>query len=136
MRARKPCPLTLAVASTLLLAGCSGGGESVEATAAPTATTFRYYATGGGEAFTGQASVTMGNPAGGTKQADIALPLKDTEGARGVGGTATPGSFLYIAVQNKAAFGSVTCQIEVDGVIVSENTSHGGYVIASCEYAV
>ncbi len=43
------------------------------------------------------------------------------------------GAFVYISVQNRGDSGSVTCSITVDNVVVAENTSSGGYVIASCD---
>ena len=44
-----------------------------------------------------------------------------------------PGEFVYISAQNEGEYGSVTCRITVDGVVVSENTSSGAYGIATCE---
>jgi hypothetical protein len=40
---------------------------------------------------------------------------------------------VYLSVQNQNAAGSVTCRILLDGMVVSENTSTGGYVIATCQ---
>ena len=42
------------------------------------------------------------------------------------------GQFLYVSVQNGVRFGSVQCQIVVDGNIVKETKSDGAYVIATC----
>ena len=50
--------------------------------------------------------------------------------------SARAGAFLYFSAQNTGAFGSLTCQIVVDGEVVAENTSSGGYAIVSCEATV
>lgn len=90
-----------------------------------------FYAEGTG---TAAAAMTLRSESGGTIQKDIALPLTDTS-------TNTPGiasnqfkrgDQLYISLQNKAAAGSVTCRIEVDGKKVDEATSSGAYVVVSC----
>ena len=46
------------------------------------------------------------------------------------------GDFVYVSVQNGQGLGSVTCRVTVDGVLVSENTSSGGYTIATCQGSV
>lgn len=84
---------------------------------------------------TGVASITYATPGGGTaQQADINVPLvmKDT-GRTGMPLSFGDGEFLYLAAQNMQAGGSVTCSIKVDGEVVAENTSTGGYVIATCD---
>ena len=43
------------------------------------------------------------------------------------------GTFVYISAQNGSEFGSVTCTITVDGIVVSTNTSTADYGIAQCE---
>ena len=45
------------------------------------------------------------------------------------------GDPLSLSIQNRDDRGSVTCRIEVDGVIISENTSHGRFVVAMCSGA-
>jgi hypothetical protein len=47
-----------------------------------------------------------------------------------------PGTFVYIAAQNKGESGSVTCEIRVDGAAFKHSVSQGGYAIATCNGAV
>lgn len=71
--------------------------------------------------------VTAQTADGGTTQGVGPLPFSDVlDGFRA-------GDFVYISVQNQQGAGSVTCRITVDGVVVSENTSSGGYTIATCQ---
>lgn len=46
------------------------------------------------------------------------------------------GDFAYLSIQNGGDSGSVTCTIEVDGVVAVTNTSSGAYVIADCSGTV
>jgi hypothetical protein len=79
------------------------------------------------------ASVTMATPTG-TRQASPDVPMTRTEsGERGLEMTVAPGTFVYISAQNNDGHGTIKCRITVDGVVVSENSSSGGYAIASCE---
>jgi hypothetical protein len=71
-------------------------------------------------------TVTM-QTANGTSQSTTPLPATFS------GGTFNTGDFAYVSVQNGQGLGSVTCRITVDGVVVSENTSSGGYTIATCQ---
>jgi len=71
-------------------------------------------------------TVTM-QTEGGTSQGAGLLPMTATFA------NFHPGDFVYVSVQNGQALGSVTCRITVDGVVVSENTSTGGYTIATCQ---
>ncbi len=71
------------------------------------------------------ASVTYQNSGGGTEQAEVALPWSQTI-------TAPSGGFVYISAQNKSEYGSVTCDIELDGKQYKTSTSTGEYGIASC----
>lgn len=71
-------------------------------------------------------TVTM-QTADGTSQS--ATPLPATFSA----GSFSTGDFVYVSVQNGQGLGSVTCRITVDGDVVSENTSTGGYTIATCQ---
>lgn len=91
-----------------------------------------YEADGAGGAKSG--TYTARSNDGGTVQGDADLPLMNRNGGRGLtfAGFRT-GGFVYLSVQNKDSYGSVTCRIKVDGVVVSENTSDGAYVIASCQ---
>lgn len=70
--------------------------------------------------------VTAGTPAGGTTQRTGLLPITGTF-------TFSTGEAVYVSVQNQQPAGSVTCRITVDGVVVSENSSSGGYTIATCQ---
>lgn len=82
---------------------------------------------------TDEGSITIEAPTG-TQQVKAALPLKTKAGATGLTYPGfRKGAFVYLSVQNQNASGSVTCRIVVDGVTISENTSAGGYVIATCK---
>lgn len=70
--------------------------------------------------------VTIQSPGGGTSQTTGVLPFTSTL-------TFGTGDFVYLSVQNQQGAGSVTCRITVDGTVVSENTSSGGFTIASCQ---
>lgn len=78
------------------------------------------------------AGVTVTTPTG-TEQATPSLPLRNQAGELGVTHEFGPGEFVYVSAQNEGEYGSVTCRITVDGVVVSENTSSGAYGIATCE---
>lgn len=88
-----------------------------------------YHVTGTAEA----ASVTYRTGTG-TQQAEVDLPMTNKGGGQGVRmeGSNIP-DFKYISAQNMDSYGSVTCRIVLNGVTISENTSSGGYVIASCQ---
>lgn len=70
----------------------------------------------------------------GTQQNTVDVPMTNKGGGVGVimEGSNIPG-FKYISAQNKESYGSITCKIVLNGVTVSENTSSGGYVIATCQ---
>lgn len=70
--------------------------------------------------------VTAQGPDGTVQQTGL-LPITGTYD------TFHSGDFVYLSVQNQQSLGSVTCRITVDGVVVSENTSSGGYTIATCQ---
>jgi hypothetical protein len=90
-----------------------------------------YAATGEG---TTAASYTMVSEDGGTSQGNVDLPLKGVDGKAGLtSSTFKSGAFLYLSVQNSQGYGSVTCQIKVDGVVVSQASGNGGYMIATCK---
>jgi hypothetical protein len=69
--------------------------------------------------------VTAQAPGGTTQRTDL-LPITGTF-------TFHSGDFVYLSVQNQQGLGAVTCRITVDGKVVSENTSTGGYTIATCQ---
>lgn len=48
---------------------------------------------------------------------------------------ARPGEFLYLSAQNVDGY-EITCQITVNGKVISENTSTGKYSIATCRGSV
>ena len=73
--------------------------------------------------------VTAQTPGGGSAQQTGLLPITGTFPFHS-------GEFVYVSVQNQQPAGSVTCRITVDGVVVSENTSSGGYTIATCQGSV
>lgn len=74
--------------------------------------------------------VTIQTDDGGTSQGVVALPLASTfTGFHS-------GDFAYVSVQNQQHAGSVACRITVDGTVLSENTSTGGYTIATCQGSV
>lgn len=108
------------------------------ASSSSTSTTVVYEAESAG---TDEGSITLQAPTG-TQQANTGLPLKTTDGETGISYTGfQPGAFVYLSVQNQKASGSVTCRITIKSVtgnltvsrVISENTSTGGYVIASCQ---
>jgi hypothetical protein len=115
------------MAAVLVLAGCSGGGEP----AAPAAPHVVFYGEGAG---TKSGAVTMRTESGGTIQLNVALPMRNTDtGEPGLGSDKfKPGDQLYVSLQNREAAGSVTCRIEVDGKVIDEATSSGGYKVVSC----
>lgn len=102
----------------------------------PTSRTVLYEAEGSGARGLRSATYTIQTPTG-TAQGAINLPMKTRDGDTGltVPGFNT-GDFVYLSVQNADAAGSVTCRITVDGVVISENTSTGGHIIASCKGVV
>lgn len=59
--------------------------------------------------------------------------MTDTKGFPGVRFAVEPGDFIYILAQNQESSGSVTCEITVDGIRVSKNTSTAAYGIAQCD---
>lgn len=79
------------------------------------------------------ANLTLESGTGTVQLNDKAVPLGNkTSGKRGITYPMTRGHFVYLSAQNKGSSGTITCRITVDGVVVSTNTSSGGYAIASC----
>lgn len=103
----------------------------------PTTYTVTYEADSEG---TAAGSITLDTPTG-TQQEEVALPLKSQAGDTGLTFPTQPGAFVYLSVQNHNDSGSVTCRITIKTVtgnlevsrVISENTSSGGHVIASCK---
>ena len=86
------------------------------------------------EGTTDSTSITVQTPTGVQQKNNLAVPIGNpTTGERGFRIHASSGTFLYIAAQNERSYGSITCRITVDGVVIAQNTSSGGYVIATCQ---
>jgi hypothetical protein len=80
-----------------------------------------------------RAFLTLSTPTGQSQQT-ASLPLFNRTGSAGlIFHDFSPGDFVYVSAQNKGDSGSVTCQILVDNVVISTNTSYGGYGIATCQ---
>lgn len=126
--------LTATVSFLIIAAACGGSGSTPTVGASPSpvkAHEVVYAADGEG---TTEASYTWATEDGGTSQGDIDLPLKDKDGNVGITSDAfKSGAFLYLSIQNSAGYGSVSCQIIVDGHEVANVTSSGGYKIATCK---
>lgn len=74
--------------------------------------------------------VTMRNQTGNTEQiSNVKVPNAQEY-------TMERGDFVYISAQNQGETGSVTCEIEVNGVVVETATSTGEFVIATCSGSV
>lgn len=132
------CMLVGAVGITLAI---TSRPHAAAATATlPTTYTVIYEADSVG---TAAGSITLEAPTG-TQQANVDLPLKSEAGDTGLTFSTQPGAFVYLSVQNENDSGSVTCRITVKAVtgsyevsrVISENTSTGGHVIASCKGSV
>jgi len=125
----------LAVAAFVLLAliAVSVIGVALWATdglapTTPTSTTHtvEYQAAADAAYGSGRTGMVTAQAPGGTTQKTGLLPITGTY-------TFSTGDVVYLSVQNGQGLGSVTCRITVDGVVVSENTSDGGYTIATCQ---
>lgn len=120
------------VAFLLLAAACSGDGST--AAGSSTAHEVWYRAEGTG---TAEASYTLRSDDGGTRQQDIDLPLVNQKGETGLTFEGfKSGDSVYLSVQNTTPAGSVTCRIIIDGHEISNNTSSGGYKVATCQGTV
>ena len=72
-----------------------------------------------------RASLTYENAQGGSEQLDVSVPwLKDFR--------FEAGAFVYISAQNQGEFGSIGCEIYLDGKKWKQSTSQGAYAIATC----
>lgn len=117
-----------------LATGCgqgSGGGDSRDrqAPGGTTKAAVTYYIEGTPR----YASVTMETPSG-TQQVDADVPLSTaTSGAAGLTFQFDLGEFVYVSAQLPGPRGEISCRIEVDGQVISENTSSGGYAVVTCE---
>lgn len=82
-------------------------------------------------------SITISTPTGTQQASNRSVPLiSTTSGRQGIYLEMGAGEFAYISAQNEDSIGSITCTIRVDGKVISQNTSTGGYAIASCEGTV
>lgn len=123
---------SLVVLAALMLAvAASCSGTEAKPDPAPKPPHVVFYAEGTG---TTTGAVTLVSESGGTVQKDVKLPAVDeTTGTPGIASDAfKSGARLYISLQNKEASGKVTCRIEVDGKVIDQATSEGGYKIAAC----
>ena len=122
----------LAAATAVVLAGCgthpatSTTGSSA-APAGNATVTVAYLISGSAKTV----DLTLQTATGQSQQNDLKLPVKNRAGTD-INFEATPGQFVYVSAQNQGSYGTVTCEITVDGVPVSTNTSSGGYSIATC----
>lgn len=127
------------LACLLVLVGCAGtSSRGLPAkTPTPHATPtpppphkVRYLLTGSAES----ADITIQTPTGTSQQQGVDLPLHTDDGNRGLIFYGFGyGDFVYISAQNTGDYGSLTCQIEVDGTVISQNQASGAYAIASCQ---
>jgi hypothetical protein len=133
--------VVVAVVALLLVAGdkTEGGMKPSAAGPAyvPATHTVVYEADGSGARGLRTVNYTIQTDDGGTSQGTTNLPMKNKAGGTGLTFTGfNSGDFVYLSVQNEDAAGDVTCRIVIDGVTISENTSSGGYTIATCKGSV
>jgi hypothetical protein len=72
----------------------------------------------------------------GTQQgSSVQLPLlmRGDHAPIGLHFCAPPGQFVYLSLQGTQSISAVRCVIDVDGIRISSNESHGAYTIASCD---
>jgi len=125
---RKPSKLWILLAAiTLGVLGAGAWGLGLTGSTPPATHTVVYAAEADSAYGSGRTGMVTAQAPGGSIQQTGLLPIT---------GTYTDfhsGDFVYLSVQNQQSVGSVTCRITVDGVVVSENTSSGGYTIATCQ---
>lgn len=84
------------------------------------------------------ADITYSTLSGISQQSGVDVPLNRKDGS-GPGlrlGLVPSGTFVSISAQNKGDSGAITCRIEAAGRVISQSTSRGAYVIASCDGTV
>lgn len=136
--------LTLLTVAALAFTGCAGSSSSSKTTYVPPTThTVKYEAfqevvgqvslepTTYYEKTKRQISVTLSTPTG-IEQHDFIGSVKNKNGDNFATYTFKRGTPVTISVQNTGNRGSVTCQISVDNVLISSNSSGAQYGIASC----
>lgn len=85
-----------------------------------------YRVTGFAGGSVAEGSIAYRNAEGGTEtRTAVALPWETSFGA-------WPSGAASVSVQNGLDYGSVACEILVDGVIVKRSTGNGPYSIATC----
>jgi Mycobacterium membrane protein len=122
---------TAAVLAAVLTTGCATPSRAPATpvpspspgTVFPVTVIYRVY----GDAYL--ADLTMETPSGTRQVSGVELPAEETWLMR-------PGTFVYVSAQSQDEVGSITCEIVVDGRVVSRTTSEGAYVIASCDGTV
>ncbi len=130
------------VAAVALLFGwavASGAPPSEREPAAPSAPrsmTVTYQVDGTANA----ADVTMQTPSGTRQQSAVTLPMvPEGQSAYPPGLVVSgfrSGDFLYVSAQRAYSHGGgldVTCAIEVNGVVVAQNSSSGEFTIVTCQ---
>ncbi len=114
----------LAVGAVLLVIAANSGGASDEAAGGLLSVEYRV----SGDA--SSVDVTYQNSNNDTSQdTGEALPYSKRV-------TVAAGDYVYISAQNQRSYGSVTCEVLVDGVVVESNTSNGGYAICTASGTV
>lgn len=99
------------------------GPAAPAAPAAPTTQHVVYRVTG----TAATADVTVWSPSGLSQPGDVPLPYEtavDVPSARY--------ALIAMGAQVGAGGGSVTCEVEVDGVVAASNTASGAYALATC----
>lgn len=99
----------------------SDSGSSSNRPSAPRCETVVYRITGTADS----ASITMEGISGTEQRDPVTVPFRHS-------GCFFPNDFTYISAQNNGEFGTVECEIVRGGEVVSEATSRGAYVIATC----
>lgn len=136
---RKTIVILLAV---LALAGCSGKTPVAQTppavtpvvTPAVTKHAVVYESEAPDSTTARTATYTLRSDDGGTRQGEFDLPLRNQNGTNGLTFTGFgSGAFVYLSIQNGDEYGSVSCRITVDGAVISENSSDGGFTIATCQ---
>lgn len=107
-----------------LTQGSGGGGVGTSAGIFNESSTYSVKYVINGSAH--RADLTYNNANDDTEQiSSVSVPYEKTY-------TMKPGNFLYISAQNQDEYGSIICEIWVDGKKVKTSTSNGAYVIATC----
>jgi len=113
-----------------VLAAVACGGDIVPDSSVPLTTStvsasveVVYEVTGSGGVE--RVAITVQNPRGGTQQTTVSLPY------RGSFTGFQRGDFVYLSAQNQESHGAVECRVRIDGEIIYEARSVGGYAVCS-----